>query len=68
YREISPGAHVLATESEFGDNTLNLTAEAGKNLFVRQYIKMGVFVGGANLEQVSDSEGRKGVSETELAR
>jgi hypothetical protein len=68
YREISPGPHVLATESEFGENTLNLTAEAGKNLFVRQYIKMGVFVGGANLEQVSDSEGRKGVSETELAR
>ncbi|PAV49473.1 hypothetical protein CK486_01500 [Pseudomonas sp. HAR-UPW-AIA-41] len=68
YREITPGQHVLATESEFGDNTLVLNAEAGKNHFVRQYIKIGLFVGGANLEQVSEAEGRKGVSETELAR
>lgn len=36
YRLVSPGLHVLATESEFGDNTLELNAEAGKNHFVRQ--------------------------------
>ena len=68
YRTLTPGEHVLATESEFSDNTLTLNAEAGKNHFVRQYIKFGVFVGGANLEQVSEAEGRKGVLETELAR
>jgi len=68
YRTITPGEHVLATESEFGENTLNLNAEAGKNHFVRQYIKFGVFVGGANLEQVSEAEGRKGVSQTSLAQ
>ena len=68
YRTLTPGEHVLATESEFSDNTLTLNAEAGKNHFVRQYIKFGVFVGGANLAQVSEAEGRKGVLETELAR
>jgi len=68
YRAITPGQHVLATESEFGDNTLTLNAEAGKNHYIRQYIKFGVFVGGANLEQVSEMEGQKGVAETELAR
>ncbi|WP_044874755.1 DUF2846 domain-containing protein [Pseudomonas sp. LFM046] len=68
YRLISPGPHVLATESEFSDNTLDLNAEAGKNYYVRQNIKLGVFVGGANLEQVSEAEGQKGVAETKMAR
>ncbi|PTS86762.1 hypothetical protein DBR00_01575 [Pseudomonas sp. HMWF032] len=68
YREIAPGTHVLSTESEFGDNTLTLNAVAGKTYYIRQYIKMGLFVGGANLEQVSEAEGRKGVAETDLAR
>jgi hypothetical protein len=68
YRVVSPGQHVLATESEFSDNTINLNAEAGQNYYVRQYIKFGVFVGGANLTEVSEAEGQKGVGSTELAR
>jgi hypothetical protein len=38
------------------------------NYFVRQYVKLGVFVGGANLEVVPAEEGKKGVLECELAR
>lgn len=68
YQAITPGNHVIATESEFSDNTLNLTALADKNYYVRQYIKLGVFVGGANLEQVSEAEGQKGVRDTKLAK
>ncbi|WP_339082049.1 DUF2846 domain-containing protein [Pseudomonas sp. TMP9] len=68
YRVVSPGPLVLATESEFSDNTINLNAVAGKNHFVRQSIKMGVFVGGAKLQEVSEAEGKKGVMSTELAR
>ena len=68
YRQISPGRHTLGTESEFSDNILTVNAEAGKNLYVRQLIKLGVFVGGADLELVSESEGKQGVNETELAR
>jgi hypothetical protein len=68
YRVISPGLHVLATESEFSDNTIDVNAVAGKNHFVRQSIKMGVFVGGAKLQEVSEAEGKNGVVSTELAR
>ncbi len=68
YRLISPGPHMLATESEFSDNTLELNAESGKNHYVRQAIKLGVFVGGAKLEEVSEAEGREGVLSSKLAR
>ena len=67
YREITPGAHTLSTESEFGDNTLDIKAVAGKNLFVRQYIKIGVFIGGSALELVSDEDGKKAVLECQRA-
>ncbi|MCJ0973993.1 DUF2846 domain-containing protein [Pseudomonas sp. PS1] len=68
YRLITPGPHTLATESEFSDNLLELNAVAGKNHYVRQSIKMGLFVGGAKLTEVSESEGQKAVANTELAR
>ncbi len=68
YRLITPGQHTLATESEFSDNMLQLNAEAGKNHYVRQSIKLGVFVGGAKLTEVSESEGQKGVQSTKLAQ
>lgn len=67
YVEADPGEHKLSTESEFSDNDLLLKTEAGKNYFVEQYIKMGFFVGGANLRVVSDDEGKKGVQECSLA-
>lgn len=68
YREISAGEHILSTESEFSDNDLKLTASGGNNYFVRQYIKLGLFVGGAGLELVTDDVGRQGVLECKLAR
>lgn len=68
YRPIKPGLHTLATESEFSDNLLELNAQPGKNHYVRQSIKMGLFVGGAKLTEVSESEGQKAVASTELAR
>lgn len=68
YRLITPGPHTLATESEFSDNLLELNALPGKNHYVRQSMKMGLFVGGAKLTEVSESEGQKAVAETKLAR
>lgn len=68
YRLITPGLHSLATESEFSDNLIELNAKTGKNHYVRQSIKMGLFVGGAKLTEVSESEGQKAVANTELAR
>jgi hypothetical protein len=68
YREITPGEHQLSTESEFSDNSLVFQAESGQKYFAEQYIKMGVFVGGANLKMVSEEEGMKNVLECNLAK
>ena len=67
YRQIQPGRHVLSTESEFSDNFFALDAKGGENYYVHQYMKLGVFVGGANLKLVSQEEGKKGVLECKLA-
>ncbi len=60
--------HKISTESEFSPNDLLVKAESGKNYFIRQYIKMGAFVGGANLELMEEEEGKKAVSELEMAK
>src|SRR5688572_4155760 len=53
YAEVEGGkAHKVSTASEFSPNTLEMMFDAGKNYFIRQFIKMGVFVGGADLEQI----------------
>ena len=68
YEEVEGDAdHTVSTESEFSPNDLIVKVVAGANYFVRQYIKIGVFVGGANLELVSEEEGKKEVSKLELA-
>jgi hypothetical protein len=68
YQQVKGGEqHKLSTESEFSPNDLLLYVEAGKNYFVRQVIKMGVFVGGARLEQVTESEGKQEVENLKLA-
>ncbi|MBN3967021.1 DUF2846 domain-containing protein [Pseudomonas gregormendelii] len=67
YRLISPGTHTLGTESEFSDNVIKLVAVAGKNYYVRQSIKFGVFVGGASLEVVPEAVGQAHLQKCELA-
>jgi hypothetical protein len=67
YTELPGGNHVISTESEFSPNDLALLVEAGKNYFVRQYIKMGVFVGGAGLETMPEEQGKIAVAKLELA-
>lgn len=60
--------HTLETESEFSPNKLELFVEAGKNYFIRQYIKIGAFVGGANFEKVDETQGKAAVSKLALAQ
>jgi len=67
YKIIAPGSRKLSTESEFSDNAITFQADKGNNYFAEQYIKMGVFVGGANVKMVSEEEGKKGVLECQLA-
>lgn len=60
--------HKLSTESEFSPNDLSLMTESGKNYFVRQYIKIGLFVGGAGLEVIEDEEAKKAISKLDMAK
>lgn len=68
YRLVSPGSRVIATESEFSDNSINLQAVAGQNHYVRQSIKMGLFVGGAKLEVVPEATAQAHLQKCELAK
>ena len=68
YEVVNGGEEqTLSTESEFSPNDLKIKTESGKNYFIRQYIKMGVFVGGAGLEQVSDTQGKADISSLNMA-
>ena len=69
YTEVEGGKnHKVDTESEFSPNTLELMFETGKNYFIRQFIKMGVFVGGAGLEQIPEEQGKIAVATLEMAK
>lgn len=69
YTEVEGGKnHKIDTESEFSQNTVELMFEAGKNYFIRQFIKMGVFVGGAGLEQIPEEQGKIAVAKLEMAK
>ena len=69
YEEVKGDKEVkVSTESEFSPNDLMVKVSAGVNYFIRQYIKLGVFVGGAALEAVSEDEGKKEVAKLELAK
>jgi len=60
-------SHKVSTESEFSPNDLLIKVKSGMNYFIRQYIKMGVFVGGAGLELVDEEKGKDEVSELDMA-
>jgi hypothetical protein len=42
-----------------------LMVDAGKHYLVRQFIKLGVFVGGAGVESVPEEQGRAAVAKLE---
>ncbi len=68
HREVKPGKHVIATQAEFGENTVELNAEAGKNYFFQQYIKMGTFKGSAGIQAVSEEQGKDAVLQCKEAK
>ena len=69
YKEVAGDVkHKISTESEFSPNDLLVETRSGENYFIEQYIKMGVFVGGANLKLVSPYEGKQDISKLKLAK
>ena len=68
YEEVDAGIeHKISTESEFSPNDLLLKADSGKLYFIKQYIKFGVFVGGAGVELVDENAAKKQIEELSLA-
>ncbi|MCB0739212.1 MAG: DUF2846 domain-containing protein [Bacteroidetes bacterium] len=68
FTEVEGGKeHTISTESEFSPNSISLFTKGGDNYFIRQYIKMGAFVGGANLEVVEPAEGKEAVKNLKMA-
>jgi len=68
YEEVEGNKeHKISTESEFSPNDISLMTESGRNYFIKQYIKMGVFVGGANLEVSTETQGKLDVAQLEMA-
>jgi hypothetical protein len=59
--------HTVSTQSEFSPNKLTNFFASGKNYFIRQYIKLGVFIGGADLEVIPEEQGKSDVSKLALA-
>ena len=69
YTQVEGGKkHKIETESEFSPNALEVFMETGKNYFVRQFIKLGAFVGGADLEQIPEEQGKADVAKLGLAQ
>lgn len=69
YTQVEGGKkHKIETESEFSPNALEVFMEAGKNYFIRQYIKLGAFVGGADLEQIPEEQAKDDVVKLGLAQ
>lgn len=69
YEEVAGDQeHTIATESEFSPNEIKLAVTSGINYFINQYIKLGVFVGGANLEVVKEAEGKAAVQALDMAK
>lgn len=63
--EVPPGSHTLVSKTE-NDSVLSVKAEAGKNYFVWQEVKMGMFAARSALQLVDDTTGKTGVQECKL--
>ncbi len=68
YRQVTGGVdHKVSTESEFSPNDLVIHTDPGINYFIRQYIKLGLLVGGAGLELVDEETGKAAIQKLEMA-
>ncbi len=62
---VLPGTYTVESLAE-NTSTLSLVAEAGKNYFVWQEVKMGLWMARSLLQQVDENTGRAGVMESKL--
>jgi len=65
FREIEPGKHTITSKAE-KDATLDFTAEPGKNYYVRQEVKMGVWAARTGLVLEDEATGEDAVKGCKL--
>lgn len=69
YEEVEADKeHKISTQSEFSPNSISVTPKKDNLYFFRQYIKMGVFVGGADLEEVSPEKAKEAILKLDMAK
>ena len=66
-KTVDPGEHVVVSKTE-NDASLAFTTEAGKNYFVWQEVKMGLWTARSKLHLVDEATGRDGVNECKLVK
>lgn len=63
--EVTPGKHTITSKAE-NEVMQEVIAEAGKNYFIWQEVKMGVMYARNKLNVVDEATGRAGVAECSL--
>lgn len=63
--EVPPGDHQLLSKTE-NDSVVSVKAQPGKNYFVWQEVKMGMFAARSALQLVDDATGKAAVQECKL--
>ncbi len=64
YTKLKPGKYKIKGEAE-NDSEIEIDLKPGKNYFVWQEVKLGVFRGRNNLSLVSEAKGKSGVKACE---
>lgn len=67
FKELTPGKHTIVSKAENTDS-LEIEAKPGTLYYVWQEVKMGILYARNKLHLVNESEGKKGVNETKLAK
>jgi len=67
YWSVDPGEHTITSLTE---NTAKITinAKAGRNHYIWQEVKMGMWAARSQLHEVSEKKGEKGVNECKLIK
>lgn len=65
FAQVAPGKHTVTSHAE-NDDTIKFTAEAGKNHFIWQEVKLGVLKARTKLHLVGEDEGRTEVGKCQL--
>ncbi|NSL56222.1 DUF2846 domain-containing protein [Uliginosibacterium aquaticum] len=64
-QEVAPGSHTIISKAE-NDAELKFDVAAGKNYFVWQEVKMGIWMARSALTLVDEAQGKEGVAECKL--